>query len=68
MGSRVILEYPNGRTHETTVEQQLQAGDVFELFGRRWCAVDVPLNRWGRPTRTDDAPLVCKQLETLAER
>jgi hypothetical protein len=36
MGTVVLLEYPNGRTHEAEVPEELKPGAEFELFGRRW--------------------------------
>lgn len=46
MKTRITLEYPNRRTHETTVDGPLEPGTEFELHGRRWRAVGpVPLPR-----------------------
>jgi hypothetical protein len=45
--SLVALEYPNGRTHYASIlgETMLQPGQVFELHGRRWRAVNPAKKR-----------------------
>src|SRR4029079_5572436 len=49
--TRIVLQYPNGRAHETAVERKLQLGDQFELYGRTWAAVSTEggRRRDGRP-------------------
>jgi hypothetical protein len=49
VGTAVTLRYPNGRTHDATLDRELRPGDQFELYGRRWVAVN---SRQGR-TRTN---------------
>jgi len=47
--SPVSLRYPNGRVHEATVSNpgELRLGDRFELYGRRWSAVELlKVSRW----------------------
>jgi hypothetical protein len=41
MEVRISLQYPNGRTHEETIERDapLEPGDEFELYGHRWRAI-----------------------------
>jgi hypothetical protein len=34
--SLLTLEYPNGRTAEVAVDEQVEPGQVLELYGRRW--------------------------------
>ena len=43
MESLVALEYPNGRTHETSVttSRELEPGAGFDLHGRRWQVVGL---------------------------
>jgi hypothetical protein len=42
----VTLEYPNGRTHQATIdEDDLEPGDEFDLYGRRWVVEHVPRRR-----------------------
>jgi hypothetical protein len=53
--SLVSLEYPNGRTHNASIfgEAILQPGQVFELHGRRWRAINPAKKRRsaGEPAR-----------------
>ena len=47
--SPVSLRYPNGRVHEATLSNpgELRLGDRFELYGRRWSAVELlKVSRW----------------------
>ena len=64
MTARVLLEYPNGRVHETTIEATLKPGTEFELFGRRWRAVGPPVDRYGRSNRADSDAIVCRTLSS----
>jgi hypothetical protein len=51
MESLVALEYPNGRTYETSVttSHELEPGAGFDLHGRHWQVVGlVPVSRSGR--------------------
>ena len=51
MESLVALQYPNGRTHETSVttSHELKPGAGFELHGRHWRVVALlPTSRSGR--------------------
>jgi hypothetical protein len=36
MPSLLTLEYPNGRTADVAVDEQVEPGQVLELYGRRW--------------------------------
>jgi hypothetical protein len=57
----LALRYPNGRTHEAIVERDapLEVGDEFELYGRRWRALQ-PLGGRSRPqTSADRRPMLC---------
>jgi hypothetical protein len=61
MEVRITLQYPNGRTHEATVERDgpLEIGDEFQMHGRHWQAVA----RTARPGRLQlgrDAPILCR--------
>jgi len=40
VGTPVTLRYPNGRTHDATLNRELRPGDRFELYGRTWVAVN----------------------------
>jgi hypothetical protein len=51
MESLVALEYPNGRTHETSVttSRELKPGVGFDLHGRHWRVIAlVPTSRSAR--------------------
>ena len=61
MEVHITLQYPNGRTHEATVERDgpLEIGDEFQMHGRHWQAVA----RTARPGRLQlgrDAPMLCR--------
>jgi hypothetical protein len=45
MESLVALQYPNGRTHETSVttSHELEPGGRFDLHGRHWRVVGLVL-------------------------
>jgi hypothetical protein len=62
MPTLVSLEYPNGRTHEAEVSEDLKLGAEFELFGRRWRAIyrtpPAPANRFATPPQPR---LLCRQ-------
>ena len=64
----VALEYPNGRTHEAILfgESALLPGQEFDLHGRRWRAVDLPVRR--RPLASDSLRLLCKAVGTVEVR
>jgi hypothetical protein len=50
----LALEYPNGRIYECELKlgRELELGDVFELYGRRWRATHVlPPERGRSQTR-----------------
>jgi hypothetical protein len=46
--SLVALVYPNGRTAQAMLigQAELQPGQHFELYGRRWRAVRLTRQRW----------------------
>lgn len=54
--ARLLLEYPNGRTHKVELAEELplDVGDRFDLYGRSWRVVapDRPRGRAsaGEPT------------------
>jgi hypothetical protein len=55
MESLVALEYPNGRTHETSVttSHELKPGVGFDLYGRHWRVIAlVPTSRSARNAQT----------------
>jgi hypothetical protein len=37
----VVLEYPNGRSHEQVLRGTLTPGAEFDLYGRRWQVVGL---------------------------
>jgi hypothetical protein len=39
VATRLSLQYPNGRNHEVSLDQILEPGQEFELYGRRWVVV-----------------------------
>ena len=62
MDVRITLQYPNGRTHEATVERDapLEIGDEFQMHGRHWQAVARTGPPWKVATRqgcTDSLPI-----------
>lgn len=64
MSTLVSLQYPNGRTHDAEVPENLTAGARFELFGRHWEVVGNVPTRYGsryagRPT--SNPRLLCRQ-------
>ena len=63
--SRITLEYPNGRTYDTTVPGRLAPGVEFQLHGRRWRAIGpVPDNpRHRRDVRPK--PVLCRSIARL---
>ena len=38
MSTLIALRYPNGRVHETALDQELEPGDRFDLYRRVWVA------------------------------
>jgi hypothetical protein len=65
---RLLLEYPNGRTHELDLEdeQRFNHGDEFELYGRRWRVI---ARRTTRNAPNGVAPIVvCAPLTESAFR
>jgi hypothetical protein len=65
MSCLVSLEYPNGRTHELTLENPitLEPGYQFDLYGRRWIVV----GRMGsvRTNRLREVRMLCRQITPL---
>jgi len=66
--SLLTLEYPNGRTAEVAVDEQVEPGQVLELYGRRWKVLGhvgrvsrFPAHRHGRPV---EQRLVCRPIST----
>jgi hypothetical protein len=61
MDVRITLQYPNGRTHETTVERDgpLEIGDEFQMHGRHWQAV-ARTSRPGKLQLGRDTPILCR--------
>jgi len=62
MEVRVSLLYPNGRTHEETIERDtpLERGEEFELYGRRWRAITRTSARRSRFSGDEEAPILCR--------
>jgi hypothetical protein len=49
-GALLSLEYPNGRTADVAVDEDVTPGQELNLFGRRWEVVGlVRLRRYARP-------------------
>ena len=64
MSTLVSLQYPNGRTHEAEIPEDLKAGARFELFGRRWQVIGNVPTRYGSRYATRPKPnprLLCCQ-------
>ncbi len=65
MSSILCLEYPNGRTHQVSVEKKLESGEEFDLYGHRWRVIgSVPAPRaTNRSSLAMGAsrPLLCRQ-------
>ena len=63
--TRILLQYPNGRAHETALDRQVRLGDQFELYGRTWTAVGAKEGR----RREGRAPrLVCVPADPAPNR
>jgi hypothetical protein len=46
METPVTLRYPNGRSHDATLNRALLPGERFELYGRTWTAVRTKQPHW----------------------
>jgi hypothetical protein len=66
MESLVALEYPNGRTHETSVttSHELKPGAGFDLHGRHWRVVG--LVRTSRSERNAQGRIRCLSVAEVA--
>ena len=66
MESLVALEYPNGRTHETSVttSHELKPGAGFDLHGRHWRV--VALAPTSRSARNAQARIRCLSVAEVA--
>ena len=66
MESLVALEYPNGRTHETSVttSHELKPGAGFDLHGRHWRVVGFL--RTSRSTRNAQGRIRCLSVGEIA--
>jgi hypothetical protein len=60
LGSILVLEYPNGRTVETTMPDVVSPGEHFEMHGRRWQAVGKLRHRRPRPYQR--TRILCRSL------
>ena len=64
----VVLQYPNGRIHETAVDFELQPGDRFDLYGRTWIAEQITIELWRRAAFAEMATtprrILCVTLES----
>jgi hypothetical protein len=58
----LALRYPNGRTHEVELATELEAGDEFDLYGRRWRVVGRAAATDRRLRYRDSTPVVCRPL------
>lgn len=60
---RLVLTYPNGRTHEVDYEGdgRFDAGSVFELYGRTWRVTGLTSRRGYGSQRIDNV-VVCRPL------
>jgi hypothetical protein len=68
MESLVALEYPNGRTHETSVTtlDELKPGAGFDLYGRRWHVVGLVRVSPSRSARHAPGRVRCLSVGDLA--
>jgi hypothetical protein len=66
MESLVALEYPNGRTHQTSVttSHELKPGGGFDLHGRHWRVVG--LLQTSRSARNAPARMRCLSVGEIA--
>lgn len=66
MDSLVALEYPNGRTHETSVttSHELTPGAGFDLHGRHWRVVEFM--RTSRSERNVQGRIRCLSVGEIA--
>jgi len=63
VATRLSLRYPNGRSHEVALDQILEPGQEFELYGRRWVVVGrLPGPRNVRQPPRFEPPLLCHQV------
>jgi hypothetical protein len=61
VATRLSLQYPNGRKHEVALDQVLEPGQEFELYGRRWVVVGpVPGPRNVRQPPRLEPRLLCR--------
>jgi hypothetical protein len=65
MPSLLALEYPNGRTAEVVVDEEVEPGQELDLYGRRWKVVGKPERAAvGRRYATQhDWRLLCRTVE-----
>ena len=65
VSSSLYLEYPNGRTHQVQVDEELVSGQEFDLYGHRWKVIgSVRVPRGTRQPWLAEAagrPLLCRQ-------
>jgi hypothetical protein len=62
--SLLSLEYPNGRTADVTVEEDVEPGQELSLYGRRWKVVGKVRRAAGRgrfPQQVDRR-LLCRTI------
>jgi hypothetical protein len=63
--SLLSLEYPNGRTAEVTVEEEVEPGQELRLYGRRWQVVGNVRRAAGSrrfPTQVDPR-MLCRTID-----
>jgi hypothetical protein len=64
VASLLALEYPNGRTADVSVEEEVEAGQELNLYGRRWKVIGHVGRAAGGtrfPTRIDRR-LLCRTI------
>ena len=66
VATRLSLQYPNGRNHEVSLDQILEPGHEFELYGRRWVVVGPAPSRsnYRQPPKFEPR-LLCRLAVTL---
>jgi hypothetical protein len=57
------LEYPNGRTAQVELDDDVKPGQEFDMYGRRWKVVGRAARAKGRYGNfAGEPPLLCRQI------
>jgi hypothetical protein len=60
MPTFLTLEYPNGRSHDLELGEEVKPGEEIDLYGRRWKVIGpVPRDR-GRRSSLASKRLLCR--------